>query len=74
MDYISLEERYRDLEEKNRLAEEGGGKDKIEKQHKSGKLTARERIEKLLDKGSFVEIGKFVTHRCNDFGMEKQNF
>lgn len=74
MDYISLEERYRDLEEKNRLAEEGGGKDKIEKQHKSGKLTARERIEKLLDKGSFVEIGKFVTHRCNDFGMEKQKF
>lgn len=74
MDYVSLEERYKDLEEKNRIAEEGGGKDKIEKQHKSGKLTARERIEKLLDKGSFVEIGKFVTHRCTDFGMEKQKF
>ncbi|GAB4439829.1 MAG: acyl-CoA carboxylase subunit beta [bacterium] len=74
MDYITLEERYRELEAKNRLAEEGGGKDKAEKQHKAGKLTARERIEKLLDKGSFVEIGKFVTHKCNDFGMEKQKF
>lgn len=74
MDYISLEERYKELEEKNRLASEGGGKDRIEKQHKAGKLFARERIEKLLDKGSFVEIGKFVTHRCNEFGMEKQKF
>ncbi len=74
MDYISLEERYRDLEEKNRLAEDGGGKDKVEKQHKAGKLTARERIEKLLDRGSFVEIGKFVTHRCYDFDMQKQKF
>ncbi len=74
MDYISLEERYKDLEERNRQAEEGGGQDRIEKQHKAGKLTARERIEKILDKGSFVEIGKFVTHRCNDFGMDKQKF
>jgi len=74
MEYITLEERYNELQEKNRLAEEGGGKDKAEKQHKAGKLTARERIEKLLDKGSFVEVGKFVTHKCHDFGMEKQKF
>lgn len=74
MDFVTLDERYNELLEKNRLAEEGGGKDKIEKQHKAGKLTARERIEKLLDKGSFVEIGKFVTHRCTDFGMDKQKY
>ncbi len=71
---ITLKEIYEELEEKNKKAEEGGGKDKAEKQHKAGKLTARERIEKLLDRGSFVEIGKFVTHRCTDFGMEKQKF
>ncbi len=49
----------------------GGGADKIDKQHKSGKLTARERIEKLVDPGSFVEIDAFVTHRSVDFGMDK---
>jgi len=49
--------------------EEGGGKKAIEKQHKSGKLTARERIEKLLDPGSFTELDKFVTHRCVNFDM-----
>lgn len=50
----------------------GGGKDRIEAQHKKGKLTARERIHFLLDEGSFEEIGAFVMHRSNDFGMEKQ--
>lgn len=50
----------------------GGGKDKIEAQHKKGKLTARERIHFLLDEGSFEEIGAFVMHRSSDFGMEKQ--
>lgn len=48
----------------------GGGYDKIERQHKSGKLTARERITALLDPGSFEEYGAFVKHRCHDFGME----
>jgi len=51
---------------------EGGGKDRIESQHKKGKLTARERIHFLLDEGSFEEIGAFVMHRSNDFGMEEQ--
>ncbi len=63
------------LEELKRLekeAEMGGGLSKIEKQHAQGKLTARERIKLLLDEGSFVEFDKFVTHRCTDFGMEKQ--
>jgi propionyl-CoA carboxylase beta chain len=53
-------------------ATEGGGKDRIEKQHAIGKLTARERIELLVDPGSFVEMDRFRTHRCRDFGMDKQ--
>jgi len=57
--------------EKNNKAELGGGKDKIDKQHKDGKLTARERIDTLLDKGTFVEVDKFVVHQCTNFGMDK---
>jgi propionyl-CoA carboxylase beta chain len=52
-----------------RRALEGGGAERIERQHKAGKLTARERVELLCDPGTFVEIDKFVTHRCTDFGM-----
>jgi len=62
-------ERLRRMREK---ALEGGGPERIAKQHAKGKLTARERIDLLLDEGSFVEIDRFVTHRCTDFGMEKQ--
>ncbi len=50
-----------------------GGKERIRKQHESGKMTARERIDKLLDKGSFVELDKFITHRCINFDMEKNH-
>ena len=50
----------------------GGGEDRIKQQHKKGKLTARERVELLLDKGSFVELDRFVTHRSHDFGMDDQ--
>ncbi len=53
-------------------AEKGGGDERIAKQHESGKLTARERLELFLDPGTFVELDKFKTHRCSDFGMEKQ--
>jgi propionyl-CoA carboxylase beta chain len=53
---------------------QGGGAKRIEEQHKKGKLTARERIDLLLDEGSFEEIGMFVQHRSTDFGMEKQKF
>ncbi len=66
--------RARQIEElKRRLAaaELGGGQDRIDKQHAAGKLTARERVELLLDAGSFVEIDALVTHRCRDFGMDK---
>jgi len=52
----------------------GGGEDRIAKQHKGGKLTARERIHFLVDEGSFNEIGAFVSHRSTDFGMEEQKF
>jgi acetyl-CoA carboxylase carboxyltransferase component len=52
----------------------GGGQDRINAQHKKGKLTARERIDLLLDKGSFQEIGAFVTHRSNEFGLDKQKY
>ncbi len=61
----------KELEERHRHAELGGGEERIERQHKAGKLTARERLKLLLDEGSFQEIDKFVTHRCNDFGMDK---
>ncbi len=59
------------LTEMNKQAELGGGIARIEKQHKAGKLTARERIERVLDKGTFVEIDKFVVHRNHMFGQEK---
>ena len=63
------------LERLRRMREEslrGGGEKRIQAQHDRGKLTARERIEFLVDEGSFVEIDRFVTHRCTDFGMEDQ--
>ena len=69
-----MKELINNLEELNRKAEKGGGDARIEKQHSVGKLTARERIDLLLEKGSFIELDKLVTHRCTDFGMEKQKF
>ena len=55
-----------------RRAELGGGEERLRRQHEAGKLTARERIELLLDPGTFDELDKFVTHRCTDFGMAEQ--
>lgn len=68
---MSIKSKIKILEEKSQLAELGGGQQRIDKQHKAGRLTARERIVQLLDPDTFVEIDKFVTHRCTDFGMEK---
>jgi len=68
---MTLEKKYKLFEEKNKAAEISGGRERLEKQHKSGKKSARERIHDLLDPGSFVELDKLVTHRCNDFGMDK---
>jgi propionyl-CoA carboxylase beta chain len=60
------------LDALNAKALEGGGKERIDKQHAAGKLTARERVDLLLDPGSFVEVDRFVTHRCADFNMQEQ--
>jgi acetyl-CoA carboxylase carboxyltransferase component len=65
------------IDELHRLRQQaalGGGHRRIEQQHAKGKLTARERLDLLLDPGSFQEIGMFVTHRCTDFGMERQKY
>jgi propionyl-CoA carboxylase beta chain len=58
-----------ELYDRRREVELGGGEDKIDKQHEKGKLTARERIELLLDEGTFVELNPFIEHRCTDFGL-----
>ena len=68
----SLKDKYKLYEDKNRAAEQGGGQLRIDKQHSSGKLTARERISLFLDQGTFVELDKMITHACNNFGIESQ--
>ena len=68
---MSIKEKFKEFEALDKNAELGGGKERIKRQHNAGRNTARERIKDLLDPGSFVEIDKFLTHRCNDFGMEK---
>jgi len=69
---MNLEQKLEELKKRNHLAEEGGGVARREKQHKEGKMSARERIEFLLDEGTFEETDKLVTHRCTDFGMADQ--
>jgi len=69
---MALEDKFNDLAKRNAEAELAGGEARIEAQHKAGKLTARERVQLLLDEGSFEEVDRFKSHRCYDFGMEKQ--
>ena len=69
-----LEKKRNILLKKRSLADEGGGKERIKKQHNQGKYTARERIDRFVDPGSFIEFDKFVTHRCSNFGMNKKKF
>ena len=71
---MKLEEKLQELKRRDGLAEAGGGADRRERQHKAGKMSARERIEFLLDEGTFEETDKLVTHRCTDFGMDEQKF
>ncbi|CAM3797933.1 acyl-CoA carboxylase subunit beta [Mesobacillus zeae] len=66
--YTNINELY----DRRREIERGGGDERIEKQHEKGKLTARERIELLVDPGSFIELNPFIEHRCTDFGLENQ--
>ncbi|WP_339146682.1 MULTISPECIES: acyl-CoA carboxylase subunit beta [unclassified Sutcliffiella] len=67
---IDIYEKINELYDKRREVELGGGDDRIDKQHEKGKLTARERIELLVDEGTFVELNPFIEHRCNDFGLQ----
>jgi propionyl-CoA carboxylase beta chain len=69
---MNLAQKLQELKKRDRLAEEGGGAQRRERQHKEGKMSARERIEFLLDEGTFEEADKLVTHRSHDFGMEEQ--
>ncbi len=69
---MSKSDRYGELEALQRRAEDGGGVERRRRQHEASKLTARERIQFLLDEGSFQEIDRFVEHRCVDFGMESR--
>ncbi|MGE0631208.1 MAG: carboxyl transferase domain-containing protein, partial [Pseudobdellovibrionaceae bacterium] len=68
---VSGHEKMRALEDRNLAAMSGGGETKIAKHKQGDRLTARERLDVLLDPGSFVEMDRFVTHRCTNFGMEK---
>ena len=69
-----MQKKLNELQQKIEQAYLGGGQKRIDRQHSKGKLTARERLELLLDEGSFEEIGMLVSHRCTDFGMENQKF
>ena len=71
---MPIEDKIKELLDKRELAKLGGGQKRIDAQHKKGKLTARERIELLLDEGSFEEFDMFVTHRCVEFGLEKEQY
>src|SRR5215470_16959134 len=71
---MNLEQKLEELKRLDRLADEGGGKERRERQHKEGKMSARERVEFLLDEGTFEETDRFVTHRANDFGLSEQKY
>jgi len=71
---MSLQKKFDLLDAKNLEAEAGGGEERIAKHRSAGKLTARERLDYFFDPGSFVEVDKFVVHRCVEFGMEKKKF
>ena len=69
---MSTQERIEKMLKLSEHIMQAGGEKRIEKQHASGKLTARERINLLLDQGSFVELDRFVKHRCTNFGQDKK--
>ena len=69
---MANDDKYQELERRNAQALLGGGQDRIDKQHAKGKMTARERIDYLLDDDTFEEFDRFVVHRCTDFGMDKK--
>ena len=64
-------ERIDDLRRRKAKSQSGGGQNRVAAQHAKGKMTARERIEQLLDRGSFMEVDALVEHRCRDFDMDR---
>src|SRR5450631_3682817 len=71
---MKLDAKIAELKKRDQMAQEGGGAQRRERQHKEGKMSARERVEFLLDEGTFEETDKLVTHRCHDFGMAEQKY
>lgn len=72
---VTLKTAFRDrLEDAKKHALHGGGKKRVDAQHSKGKLTARERLDLLLDQGSFQEYDQLKTHRCTEFGMDKETY
>src|ERR671924_673880 len=71
---MNLEQKVAELKKRDQLAQEGGGAERRAREHKQGKMSARERIEFLLDETTFEETDKLVTHRCTDFGMQEQKY
>ena len=71
---MDIEAKLQELKRRDRLAEESGGKERRERQHKEGKMSARERIDFLLDDGTFEETDRFVTHRTNEFGLSERKY
>src|SRR6266571_117540 len=69
---MSFQERFEELHRRRAAAELGGGDERVRRQHKAGKKTARERVDLLVDPGSFTELDKFVVHQTQDFGMAEQ--
>src|SRR2546426_812605 len=69
---MSIQDKLEQLRQKRAEAEQGGGAERVQAQHEKGKMTARERLDVLLDPGSFVELDRFVTHRSTDFGLAEQ--
>ncbi|MGD9034848.1 MAG: carboxyl transferase domain-containing protein, partial [Desulfobacteraceae bacterium] len=73
-DEKTWEKELAQLQEKESEALRGGGEERLEKQRKMGKMTARERIDHIMDPGSFVEVNMLAEHQCQDFGMDKKKF
>src|SRR5437016_10490169 len=71
---MTMREKLELLERRIAESEEGGGTKRVKAQHAKGKLSARERLDLLLDEGSFVELDRFVVHRSTDFGLDQQKF
>ena len=70
---MTTQDRIKDLDQRNEGAMAGGGSQKIAKHKQGGRLTARERLDILLDPGSFVEMDRFVVHRCTNFKMDEKS-